>query len=74
MTRVRAFLAWLWKWITVVTAIVIGALPLVIEALDQITAAGVPAFVDPATAAKIISAVAVVKVVATLVLAVARRE
>lgn len=58
---IKAFGKWLYDWITVLTASVVGGLSSVFELLDLIGAVDLTAFMPAEYAAKIITVVAIAK-------------
>jgi len=65
--KLKAFVAWLYNWITVVSGIVLGGLSMLPDFLDAIGAINLTPILPPAYAAKIITAIAVVKAVAAFI-------
>lgn len=57
----KAFLAWVYEWITVITAVVVGALPAVVSQLDMISGIDLGPLLPSDLSVKIITGVAIAK-------------
>lgn len=61
LAKLKTAAVWVWEWITVIAALLVGALPLLIAYIDQGAAVGIEALLPPEMGLKIVAAVAAVK-------------
>lgn len=59
--KLKAFGAWLYQWVTVLTATIVGGLSTVFEVLDAFGAIDLTPILPPEHAAKIITVIAIAK-------------
>lgn len=63
LDKLKAATLWVWNWITVLTAIILGAMTVVVEYLDQLMGVDLTAVMTQRHAAQITFGVAVTKAV-----------
>lgn len=63
LARLKAFLAWVYDWITIIAASLVGVPAMVLEFLDLLGGTDLTPILPPDRAVKIITCIAIVKAV-----------